>query len=73
VLIIAFGVGSLIANSVVLYATFLFAYLSNSGAVTISVNNFGEAPIEFLLIPISLVLGIYAIFSLFKSFKPASG
>jgi hypothetical protein len=63
-IIIAIGIACLISNSIVLFYTFFIAYL-NDYKVLIHINNFGEAHLEFFFIPISIVLGIYSVFSLY--------
>jgi len=70
ILLIAFGIASLIANSIVLYITFLLAYFSNGYVFSVNINTYGEAHLEFIIIPLSLVIGIYSVFSLFKQIKP---
>lgn len=69
-LIIGVGIGSLLANSIVLYITFLFAYFSNDYVFSININKYGEAYLEFIIIPTFLVFGIYAVVTLFKQIKP---
>jgi len=62
----------LIANSIVLYITFLFAYFSNNYVFSININSYGEAYLEFIVLPISLVVGLYSVVNLFKQIKPES-
>ena len=69
-LLVGIGISSLVANSVILYITFLFAYFSNNYVFSININNYGEAYIELIIIPVSLLLGIYAVVNLFKQIKP---
>ena len=57
-LISVIGVAALIANSVVLYITFLWAYFTNDYTVTAKINTIGEVHMEFILLPISIILGI---------------
>jgi len=66
ILIYSIGLGSLVANSFVLYITFLWAYFFNDYVFSIRINALGEAHIEFVLLPISIILGLYASFVLFK-------
>jgi hypothetical protein len=73
VLIYSIGICCLIANSIVLYITFLSAYFSDGQAITITVNNFSESYIEFILIPLSLIIGMYTLFSLFRNVLIKSG
>ena len=62
----------MIANSIVLYITFLFAYFSNNYVFSININSYGEAYLEFIVLPISLVVGLYSVVNLFKQIKPES-
>ena len=66
ILIYSIGLGCLAANSVVLYITFLWAYFFNDYVFSTRINALGEAHIEFVVLPISIILGLYASFSLFK-------
>ena len=54
------GITVLLANSITLYITFLFAYFNN-GKIIVYVNNMGEANFEFILIPVTIILGLYAL------------
>jgi hypothetical protein len=63
-IIIVIGIACLISNSFILFYTFFIAYLNNY-QVLIHINNFGEAHIEFIFIPISIILGIYSIVTLY--------
>lgn len=54
------GIIVLLANSVTLYITFLFAYFNN-GKIMVHINNYGEANLELILIPVTIILGIYAL------------
>jgi len=66
ILLCGIGLTCLIVNSLVLYVTFLWAYLSNDYVFSASINSFGEAHIEFILLPLTIGLGLYATVSLFK-------
>lgn len=59
-ILIIIGLALLISNSFVLYAIFLEAYFNNFIAV-FEINKLGEAHVEFVFMPINLILGIYAI------------
>ena len=48
-----------ISNSIVLYLSFLFAYF-NDYVFSVNINNFGEAQVEFIVLPLALLLFIYA-------------
>jgi hypothetical protein len=65
-MIYSIGLGFLIANNIVLYLTFLWAYFFNDYVFSTNINAFGEANFEFVILPISIILGVYACFSLFK-------
>jgi hypothetical protein len=54
------GLGMLFTHSMVMFMTFLRAYF-NGGKTLITVNSVGEANIEFILIPVSLIMGLYGI------------
>ena len=55
----------MVASSIVVYATFLHAFFNNHTAI-ISINNFGEATLEFFLIPLMLVSNFWVIYIIFK-------
>ncbi len=55
-ILIAFG------YSILMYVTFLYAFIASDKTVTISINNFNEALAEFFIIPIMLVLVIWGIY-----------
>jgi len=55
------GIACLVANSVILYITFLWAYLFNDYTLSVSINSIGEAHIEFILLPTTIILGLYSI------------
>jgi len=46
---------------------FLLAYLANNYTFATTINNFGEANIEFVLIPTTIILGLYSIYNLSKN------
>ena len=48
-----------ISNSVVLYLSFLFAYF-NDYVFSVNINTYGEAQVEFIVLPLALLLFIYA-------------
>ena len=73
VLLYTIGLGCLISNSLVFYITFLSAYFSDGQAITITVNNFSESTIEFIFIPLSLIIGLYTVISLFRNTLVKSG
>lgn len=57
--LIIIGLAFLISNSIVLYLIFLEAYFNDFIAV-FEINRLGEAYPEFVLMPITLILGFYA-------------
>ena len=59
------GVGVLFAYSITLYSTFLMAYFHNY-RILVAVNKFGEANIEFIIIPITLIWGLWALIGIFR-------
>jgi len=65
-LLCGIGLTCLLANSLVLYISFLWAYFSNDYVFSARINDFGEAHFEFILLPITIILGLYAIINLFK-------
>jgi len=56
-LIVIFGITLNLVSSIVLYITFLLAYTNNRTAI-ININNYNEANLELVLIPIFIILGI---------------
>jgi len=67
VLLCGIGLTCLISNSIVLYVSFLWAYFSNDYVFSVRINDFGEAHIEFFLLPLTILLGLYSIIVLFKN------
>jgi len=65
-ILIGIGVASLISHSIVLFVTFILAYFQGY-KIIIDINYFGEAHLELIVIPISIALGIYSVYFLFKS------
>jgi len=59
------GIGTCISNSIVLFATFLYA-LFNGGYTTVLINSYNEAVIELFALPISISLGIFALVEYMK-------
>jgi len=70
--ILAIGSAFLISNSIILFFTFISAYLNNY-VITININKFGEAHIEFIFIPFSICIGIYSLYILFRNLKVEKG
>ena len=66
ILLCGIGLTCLIANSIVLYVSFLWAYFSNNYVFSARINDFGEAHFEFVLLPLTIILGLYATVILFR-------
>jgi len=66
--IIIIGLALLLANSFVLYAIFLEAYFNNFIAV-FEINVLGEAYIEFVFMPINILLGLYTVWLVVKDLR----
>ena len=66
VLLCGIGITCLIANSIVLYISFLWAYFSNDYVFSARINDLGEAHFEFVLLPVTIILGLYAVVNLFR-------
>lgn len=47
----------LLSMSIVMYITFIYAYF-NGHQATITINTYGEANIEFVLIPAAIIISI---------------
>jgi len=65
-IIMGIGVASLISHSIVLFITFLLAYFQGY-KIIIDINRFGEAHLELIIIPVTIIIGIYSVYILFKS------
>ena len=66
-LLIAMGIAGFISQNILLYFTFLTAYFNSEYRVTILINKYNEAHVEFVLIPIFFVLGVWAVHQLLKT------
>ena len=66
--IIIIGLGLLLSNSFVLYAIFLEAYFNDFVAI-FEINRFGEAPFEFVFMPVNMLLGLNAIWFIVKDLR----
>jgi len=60
------GIGCLLAHSIVILITFLYAYFYNNYIFIANINGIGEAHFELILIPITIILGMYGILYVFK-------
>ncbi|MBN2603947.1 MAG: hypothetical protein JXA91_07450 [Candidatus Thermoplasmatota archaeon] len=67
ILVYILGLGFLVANSIVLYITFLWAYFFNDFVFSASINKFGEAHVEFIILPLTIIIGTYASYKMLKS------
>jgi len=66
--LIIIGLALMISNSFVLYAIFLEAYFNDFVAI-FEINRFGEAPFEFVFMPINILLGFNAIWFIVKDLR----
>jgi len=66
------GLACIVSNSVVLYIAFLWAYFYNNYIFIATINDFGEANLEFIILPASIVLGVYAMSNFFKYIQSES-
>ena len=64
------GLGGLLGISICMYSIFLYAYFNDYKAA-ITINDFGEANFELILIPFCIGAGIWSIYFLFKKIKEA--
>ena len=65
IIICGIGIACLLSNSIFLFYTFISAYFNNY-QIIVRINNYGEANLELIFLPISIILGLYAILSIFK-------
>ena len=56
-----FGLGHLLAMSITMALAWYCAWFSGQYACVITINDWGEALLEFFLIPIALIWGLYGI------------
>ena len=66
------GLACLVSNSFVLYIAFLWAYFYNNYIFIAKINDFGEAHLEFIILPASIALGVYAMINFFKYMQSES-
>jgi len=59
-LLLCIGQGGLLASSFLLYITFLMAFLQGNELV-IYTNHYGEALLEFFVLPVLIVLGMHSV------------
>lgn len=60
------GIFFLLGHSFVMYVCFLTAFFSQSFSARILINEFNEAYVEFIIFPITIGIGIYAIYNIYK-------
>ena len=65
ILICGIGFACLLSNSFILFYTFIAAYFNNN-QIVVTINEIGEANFELVFLPISIILGLYAILTIFK-------
>ena len=65
-ILILIGISTLIANSLIIYLTFLVAFF-NGHTTKITINSYNEMYIEFFFIPITLTIGLWSVWFLLKS------
>jgi hypothetical protein len=68
ILLYGIGFGTLAANSIVLYITWLVAFF-RGGTVVISINSYNEMWVEFFFIPITLIIAFWVLFKVIKDVK----
>lgn len=52
------GISVLLANTIVLFVTFIYAYI-RGGKIYITIDSIGEANMELLLLTVTIILGLY--------------
>ena len=62
------GVATMLALSIVLFITFVTAYMSPAKAVRVHINNYGEADAEMIFLSALLPLNIISTFIVAKKF-----
>jgi len=63
---LAVGMGGTFGCAITMYLTFLHAYFNGSYSTKITINTVGEAHLEFVLIPVCLILSIWGYIFMFK-------
>ena len=54
------GIGVCVSNSIILFVTFLYAFI-NGGKFSITINLYSEALPELIIIPITIIMSIYGL------------
>jgi len=66
---ILIGLAVMLSNTIVLYLVFLEAFFDPNFIGVLEINRYGEAPIEFIFMPCSLLLGLYTVRLIGKDLK----
>ena len=66
-----FGISTMLGYSIVLYLTFLYAYFNGYKAM-LNVNAFYEAHIEFICIPLTIIICIWSFKEFIKTLQIGS-
>ena len=61
------GYGMTLSLVVVLVYTFYAAYFTSNKSVLVTVNSFGEAHLEAVLLPVVLLFGLFGFYSSYKN------
>jgi len=68
-LITIIGLGCLLSHTLILYIIFLEAYFMNDFKAVLEINRFGEANIEFIIMPITVILGFYTVRQVMNAYR----
>ena len=68
-LLTVIGLGCLLSHSIILYIIFLEAYFMNDFKAVLEINRFGEANIEFVIMPVTVILGFYTVRQVMNAYK----
>ena len=49
--------------------TFFWAYFFNDFVFAANINKFGEAHIEIIILPVSFIIGLYAIYGIMRQLR----
>ena len=63
--IIIIGLATLIATYITLFSTFMSAY-ANGNQIMVSINNYGEAQIELILLIITFPMVLFSLYQIAK-------
>ena len=62
------GISICVSNSVVLFITFLYAFI-NGGKFSITINLYSEALPELIIIPVTIIMSIYGLSKYIKKIE----